>query len=152
MRSVLLGGAIGLFAAVTAVRAGDDALAAFDSELAASGRAIYQQHCATCHGARGEGAPAWRKRDVRGELPPPAHDPQGHTWRHSDAMLYRVIMQGWRDPFNKTERLTMPAFAGTLTPQEVSSVIAYLKTLWMPEQRQFQREESQRQLLPSAAR
>jgi len=152
MRSVLLGGAIGLFAAITAVRAGDDAPTAIDSELAASGRAVYRQHCADCHGARGEGARAWRQRDAHGELPAPPHDSQGHTWRHSDPMLDRIVAQGWRDPFNKTERLSMPAFAGTLTPQEIRSIIAYLKTLWTPEQRQFQREESQRQSLSPAAR
>lgn len=152
MHSALLGDAIGLFATVTAARAGDVAPAAINSEFAVSGRAIYQQHCAVCHGARGEGAPAWRNRDALGELPAPPHDPQGHTWRHSDAMLSRMILQGWRDPFNRTERLTMPAFAGTLTPQEIRSVIAYFKTLWTPEQRKFQREESQRQSLSPTAR
>jgi len=63
-----------------------------------------------------------------------------------------MTMEGWRDPFNKTGLLTMPAFAGTLAPQEIRLVIAYLKTLWTPEQRQFQREESQRQPLSPAAR
>jgi len=141
-----------LTASIAPALAGGDALAAIDSELAASGRAIFQQHCAACHGARGEGAPEWRQRDAHGELPAPPHDAQGHAWRHSDAMLDRMIMEGWRDPFNKTGRLTMPAFAGTLAPQEIHSVIAYLKTLWTPEQRQFQREESQRQPLSPAAR
>lgn len=64
-------------------------------------------------------------------------------------MLYRMISEGWRDPFNKTERLTMPPFKDILTPHEIEAVIAYLKTLWTAEQRQFQREESQDQPFPS---
>ena len=141
-----------LTAGIAPARAGDDTPATIESELIASGRTIFQQHCAACHGARGEGAPEWRQRDAHGELPAPPHDAQGHAWRHSDTMLYRMIMEGWRDLFNKTGRLTMPGFAGSLAPQEIHSVIAYLKTLWTPEQRLFQREESHRQSLQPAAR
>lgn len=53
-----------------------------------------------------------------------------------------MISQGWRDPFNKTERLTMPAFEKVLTPQEIAAVISYLKSHWTQEQRQFQQQES----------
>lgn len=80
-------------------------------------------------------------------MPPPPHGPQGHTWKHADAMLYRIISNGWRDPFNKTDRLTMPAFKDTLSPEEIRSVVTYLKTLWTPKQRRFQREESEGQPL-----
>jgi len=152
MRSLVSAACIVLAAGVAPARASDNTPVAPNSEQVASGRAIYQEYCASCHGANGEGAPAWRRRDANGELPPPPHDAQGHTWRHSDAMLARMIWQGWRDPFNKTERLTMPAFTGTIASQEVRSVIAYLKTLWTPEQQQFQREESQRQSFAPAAR
>ncbi|HEX9811808.1 MAG TPA: c-type cytochrome [Burkholderiales bacterium] len=151
MRSLVSVACIVLAAGVAPAHAGNDTPVAPNSEQAASGRAIYQTYCASCHGANGEGAPAWRERDARGELPPPPHDAQGHAWRHSDAMLSRMILHGWRDPFNKTERVTMPAFTGTIAPQEVRFVIAYLKTLWTPEQRQFQREESQRQSFAPAA-
>ena len=112
------------------------------SDLAKVGRMVYQQHCATCHGRAAEGAPNWKKQDARGELPPPPHGPEGHTWRHADRMLRRMINQGWRDPFNKTQRLTMPAFETILTPKEVDSVITYLKTFWTPKQKQFQQQEN----------
>jgi len=39
---------------------------------------------------------------------------------------------GWRDPYNKTQRLTMPAFGQTLAPGEIHDVIEYLKTMWTP--------------------
>lgn len=114
----------------------------------ADGRAIYRQSCASCHGARGQGAPNWQRPDAQGELPAPPHDRTGHTWKHSDGMLYRLVQDGWRDPFNKTQRLTMPAFKGQLTRDETISVIAYLKTLWTPRERKLQREESAQQPFP----
>tara|TARA_R110002167_G_scaffold366367_3_gene595488 strand:+ start:11223 stop:11651 length:429 start_codon:yes stop_codon:yes gene_type:complete len=121
-----------------------------NSALIDSGYSVYQQHCTACHGATAEGAANWKKPNDQGELPPPPHDPKGHTWRHSDAMLRRMIIQGWRDPFNKTQRLTMPALETVLSPKEIDSVIAYLKTLWTPKQRQFQQQESRlRSTVPS---
>lgn len=116
--------------------------------LAKAGRVVYQRSCASCHGARGEGAPAWQRPDRQGELPAPPHDSEGHTWKHSDGMLYRIVQQGWRDPFNKTQRLTMPAFQGQLSRRETIAVISYLKTLWTPEQRRFQKRESAHQPFP----
>ncbi len=113
-----------------------------------AGRRIYQAQCAACHGARGQGQPGWEGLNAAGEKPAPPHDRTGHTWKHSDAMLYRVVAEGWRDPFNKTQRLTMPAFGQTLTPQQIRDVVQYLKTLWTPQQRAFQQEESRKAPFP----
>jgi len=148
-RDIVFCAAAGLmvFAALAHAAAADSSS---DQARITTGRLIYQQHCAACHGARAEGQPGWQKRDAQGELPPPPHGPKGHTWKHSDAMLYRIIRDGWRDPFNKTQRLTMPAFGQTLAPDEIQAVVAYLKTLWTPRQRRFQREESRNQPAPSA--
>ena len=132
---------------VSIVRAADEA-PALDSERVESGRAIYGQHCASCHGANAQGAPGWQERDEHGELPAPPHNTEGHTWRHSDAMLYEMVSKGWRDPFNKTKRLTMPAFSEALSPEQIRAVILYLKTLWTSAQRDFQSEESRNQPSP----
>jgi mono/diheme cytochrome c family protein len=137
MRSMLLAGvlvAIAHLAHASGQGAGEQRIEA--------GRRVYQAQCAQCHGIRAEGQPGWERVDAHGELPAPPHDRTGHTWKHSDAMLYRIVASGWRDPFNKTERLTMPPFAGALRPEEIRDVIEYLKTLWTPRQRAFQREES----------
>ena len=107
-------------------------------------RMVYQQHCAACHGQHGEGAPNWRRPNQLGELPAPPHDSEGHTWRHADAELYRMVSKGWRDPFNKTQRLTMPAFETVLSPTEIWAVIAYLKTMWTPTQRAYQEKKTKR--------
>ena len=114
-----------------------------------TGQGIYRQNCASCHGAKAEGAPDWKKPDENGELPAPPHDATGHTWRHSDAELFEMVAKGWRDPFNKTDRLTMPPFEEQLSEQEMRDVIAYLKTLWSDEQRQFQKEESMGRASPA---
>ncbi len=117
-----------------------------------AGRAIYRQNCASCHGIHGEGAPNWERPDALGEMPPPPHNASGHTWKHGDGMLYRLVHDGWRDPFNKTNRLTMPSFGTQLTPLEIRSVIGYIKTMWTPEQSAFQRTESRREPFPPEAR
>ena len=91
-----------------------------------------------------EGAANWKIQNEYGELPAPPHNKEGHTWRHSDNMLQRMIKQGWRDPFNKTKRLTMPAFENALSPKEVDAVIAYMKTFWTPVQVDYQKKENLR--------
>src|SRR5581483_3822611 len=89
MRSALLASAMVFAGVAVTAHAAKEALPPLDPALAAQGRSIY--------------AP---------------HGPQGHTWKHSDAMLYRIVREGWRDPFNKTKRLTMPAFRDVLSPRE----------------------------------
>jgi mono/diheme cytochrome c family protein len=148
VRRLAAGGLIGA-AVLSACQAGEEGPPPLHPEIVALGSQIYGQNCASCHGAQGEGSSNWQVPNELGELPPPPHGPEGHTWKHSDAMLYRIISQGWRDPFNKTDRLTMPAFGGVLSPSEIRAVITYLKTLWTPEQREFQREESRDEPFPS---
>jgi len=120
-----------------------------DPGQVARGRGVYIQHCASCHGADAQGAPDWQQPDARGDLPPPPHDDTGHTWRHADAQLTEIIRGGLRDQFNKTPELTMPPFpTDQLSEREISDVIAYFKSLWSPEHRQFQEEQNRRPPIP----
>ncbi len=148
MRSAAVQVALALSLAASAVHADDNLLGV---RRIATGQAIYAVNCASCHGSRGEAAPGWDHTDASGEMPPPPHDREGHTWKHSDAMLYRIVANGWREPFNKTHRLTMPAFAGVLSPSEMRDVVTYLKTLWTPVQQRFQLEESEHAPFPTGA-
>lgn len=139
------------------VLAGATALAhaggpAGDAQRIEAGRQVYAAQCASCHGPRGEGQPNWEQPNAAGDLPAPPHGREGHTWKHSDAMLYRIVENGWRDPYNKSRTLTMPAFGGSLSAREIQDVIDYLKTMWTPEQRQFQREESRHAPFPAQPR
>lgn len=140
--------AAGLVGLLVACGSGEKGPPAPEPETVALGRQVYQQYCAACHGPGGEGQPNWQVPNAQGELPAPPHDSTGHTWKHSDAMLYRIVLQGWRDPFNRTDRLTMPAFGEVLSPTELRAVIAYLRTLWTEEQRRFQWEESKDEPFP----
>jgi mono/diheme cytochrome c family protein len=123
-----------------------------DTPRLEEGERIYRQYCAGCHGIEGEGMPNWERPNAQNELPAPPHGPEGHTWKHSDAMLYRIISEGWRDPWNKTERLTMPAFKDVLTPAEIRAVVDYIKTFWTLEQRRHQVEESEDAPFPTPSK
>jgi len=133
------------FAALVAFGIAAQTRPAGEADPSRLGARLYAEHCAACHGAAGEGAPDWKRPNELGELPAPPHGPAGHTWRHSDAVLRRMIAAGWRDPFNKTSRLTMPAFEAVLTEGEIDAVIEYLKTLWTPEQRRYQANEDRKE-------
>lgn len=147
-RALGVTGIAGAAALIAACTGRDEAPPEPDAEAVALGRAVYAGHCAACHGPAGEGAADWRTPNELGELPAPPHDSTGHTWKHADAMLYHIVRQGWRDPFNRTDRLTMPAYEEILSPEETRAVIIYLKTLWTPQQRAFQREESHDEPFP----
>ena len=112
-----------------------------DSATARLGRTIYQTRCASCHGARGEATPTWKRPDARGDYPPPPHDSSGHTWHHADGLLYRIVATGVTDTTSRRPS-RMPAFGATLAPAEIRAVLTYLKTLWTPAQRRRQREAS----------
>ena len=92
-----------------------------------TGSQIFASTCAVCHGAEGEGADDWMVRDEDGRLPPPPLNGDGHTWHHSDGVLYRIVSEGGAGiGFGSN----MPGFKGQLTREEIIAVIEYVKTLW----------------------
>lgn len=98
----------------------------------AVGRAIYRQHCASCHGANLEGQPNWQRRMPNGRLPAPPHDRTGHTWEHPDETLFKVTKQGVK-PFVSPEYETdMRGFGDVLSDEEIWAVIAFIKSSWPP--------------------
>ena len=149
--SVLLVGACGpLAASQPAVRLSPTPISVptLDTGQVSRGREVYAQHCAGCHGANAQGAPNWQQPNARGNLPPPPHDDAGHTWRHSDQQLAQIVRDGLRDQFNKTPELTMPPFEQQLDNRAIDDVIAYFKSLWSTEHRQFQEEQNRRTPIP----
>ncbi len=147
MRNLVVGTMAAAFGHVL-IAGTDNEMRPPDPALVDTGRTVYRQYCASCHGANAQGAPNWQQRDEHGELPAPPHDAQGHTWRHSDAQLFEMVSKGLRDPFNKTRRLTMPPFGDRLSQRQIIAVITFLKTLWTPKQSRFQVEESQHNRFP----
>jgi mono/diheme cytochrome c family protein len=102
------------------------------------GRQVYQQNCAVCHGIRGEGQPDWRIKGPDDRYPPPPHDSTGHTWHHSDGLLFRIVKKGGASLNIPGFQSGMPAFEDRLSDEETQAVINYLKTFWGPQEREFQ--------------
>lgn len=97
------------------------------------GEALYAETCAACHGANLEGQPNWRSPGPDGILPAPPHDDTGHTWHHSDAVLFNYTALGGEEvmaqmglAFNSG----MPGFAGSLSPQEIWNILTYIQSTW----------------------
>ncbi|QID16832.1 cytochrome c [Nitrogeniibacter mangrovi] len=97
----------------------------------ARGHALYDAHCASCHGADLTGQPDWRRRKADGRLPAPPHDASGHTWHHPMDMLFAMTRNGLVPPLAPAGYQTdMPAFAGTLSDDEIRDVLAYIESTW----------------------
>jgi mono/diheme cytochrome c family protein len=97
----------------------------------AQGRALYQRQCASCHGADLSGQPDWRQRKADGRLPAPPHDATGHTWHHPMSMLFDMTKHGLVPPLAPEGYVSdMPAFAGTLSDDEIRDVLAYIESTW----------------------
>ena len=102
--------------------------------LVARGTAVYAQHCASCHGAKLEGQPDWRKRLPNGRLPAPPHDATGHTWHHSDKQLFDMTKNGTAGlmPGYETD---MPAYKDILGDSDISAVLSFIESTWPPDVR-----------------
>jgi len=102
-----------------------------NAELVDSGRQVYADYCAACHGANLEGEPNWRIRKPDGLLPAPPHDETGHTWHHSDKQLFQMTKIGAaaliQDP---TYQTAMPIYDGVLSDREIIAVLSYIKSTW----------------------
>jgi len=136
-RGLWIGSALALFlttALVVVWRSHRDAgpVDAVDPRLIATGKAVYDQHCASCHGAHLEGQPNWTERKANGRLPAPPHDESGHTWHHPDDQLFGMVKNGLTPYAGKDYQSDMPAFAGQLSDQEIRAVMAFIESTWPP--------------------
>lgn len=129
--------------AIAVIAAGGVLLLANDSGVTSFelGRRVYAENCASCHGPNGEGgnpsAPLSTNAD--GKFPAPPHDRMGHTWHHPDDQLKKIIINGSSYDDFVSE---MPAFTDRLSEAEIDAVLAYIKTWWDEDQREFQAEVS----------
>ncbi|MBI2867614.1 MAG: cytochrome c [Chloroflexi bacterium] len=90
------------------------------------GRALYKKNCVSCHG----GATGGRLEDI-----PPKHNANGHTWHHPHQQLALNILDGFQRGGGV---LPMPSFRGDMSQEDVDAVLAYIKTWWTDQQRDFQ--------------
>jgi len=99
-----------------------------DPVRVARGAEVYRANCASCHGARGEGAPNWQRPGPDGKYPAPPLDGSAHAWHHPHAALKTTIREG-------TVRLggSMPAWKDKLADRDIDAVIAWMQSLWPEE-------------------
>ena len=111
---------------------------ASDSRMVAAGAVVYQQNCASCHGANLEGQANWRVRQPDGILLAPPHDATGHTWHHPDDLLFKITKSGTDAVIPGPYPSNMPGFADVLDDGDIWAVLAYIKSTWPPEIREAQ--------------
>jgi mono/diheme cytochrome c family protein len=115
-----------------------------NAQLVSQGRLVYNQRCASCHGANLEGQPNWQDELPEGGRPAPPHDETGHTWHHADALLFEIVQKGPEASPLPGYVYRMPAFGDTLSDDEIWAVLAYIKSTW-PAEIQAAQEEVNRQ-------
>ena len=105
-----------------------------NSQTVARGSLLYALQCASCHGANLEGVPDWKKPLPDGSFPAPPHDSSGHTWHHPDTVLLGVIANGG----NPESHSTRPAFKDKLNTEEMNAILAFFKSKWGRDEREYQ--------------
>jgi mono/diheme cytochrome c family protein len=113
-----------------------------NGEQVATGRTLYAEHCASCHGASLEGQPDWRTRKADGRMPAPPHDASGHTWHHPDETLFAITRDGLAKHAPPGYQTDMPGFGGTLSDEQIRAVLAFIKSTWPSEVRARQETAS----------
>ena len=115
-----------------------------------AGAVIYVENCAGCHGAALEGAENWQDGTDDGTYLPPPHDDSGHTWHHSDKVLFEYVKLGGEELFKDYPDIisAMPGYGDQLTDEEIWATLAFIKDSWSEESRETQKTSSQYDPLP----
>ena len=100
----------------------------YSSDQLAKGEQLFQQKCASCHGANAELTIDWKKTDANGKYPPPPLNGTAHAWHHSLQQLSETIQRG-----GILLGGIMPAFRSELSDADIDAVISYFQSKW-PEQ------------------
>lgn len=98
---------------------------AADPAVLARGEALFQKHCAACHGDRAQGAFAWERPGPDGKYPPPPLNGTAHDWHHPRAQLQRTIREGTLHIGG-----SMPPWRATLSDADIDTVVTWFQSLW----------------------
>lgn len=143
MRQVLIGLAIFLILLAGCSTADELASQEGAAEQLTLGEDVYAANCASCHGANLEGPADWKTRNDDGSFRSPPHDETGHTWHHDDGYLLERVRYGTAvlAP-DLQDKSSMPAYEDILTDEEITAVLAYIKSQWPDDIRQMQEERT----------
>lgn len=109
------------------------------------GAEIYADNCASCHGVKLEGQPNWKRLLPSGRLPAPPHNASGHTWHHPDQVLFRITKEGSAAVVGGGYESDMTGFGGTLSDDEIRTVLDFIKSTWPEREQNHQAEMSRRE-------
>ena len=102
-----------------------------DAAKVALGEKLYTENCAVCHGAKLEGQPNWREKLPNGRMPAPPHDESGHTWHHTDEVLFGITKYGvsprYAPPGYQSDML---AFGSKLSDDDIWAVLSFIENHW----------------------
>lgn len=104
-----------------------------DAAAVETGRTLYAQHCASCHGDSLEGEPDWQMPKDDGLRRAPPHDETGHTWHHPDTQLFDLTKHGLTAVLARRGMdyaSDMPGFGDILSDEEILATLAYIKSTW----------------------
>ena len=108
-----------------------------DQVVITEGRAVYVEHCASCHGKNLEGQPNWRSPGPDGKMPAPPHDHSGHTWHHADKLLFDLTKYGLKKLVGGNIETEMPVYDGVLSDQQIIAVLSFIKSTWPSDLREY---------------
>ena len=89
--------------------------------VAADGKEIYADNCMICHKDTGKGGPV----TIKGKKLKPADLTADKLKKHTDEKLFEHVSDGVPDE-------GMPSFKDKLTDDQIKAVVAYVRTLQMP--------------------
>jgi len=110
------------------------------------GEPLYLENCASCHGENLEGQPNWRTQNDDGTLPAPPHDDSGHTWHHSDKLLFEYTKLGGEATMAKRGldfKSGMPGHLDTLSDDQIWDILTFIKSRWSQDSLDVQRQRSE---------
>ena len=115
-----------------------------DRKIVALGKNIYRENCASCHGDNLQGEANWQTPDTEGYLPAPPHDETGHTWHHTDDVLFGLTKFGIAKSANlENHKSNMPAYEEILSDEEIIAVLSFIKSTWPDEVKKVHNERNQ---------
>lgn len=101
----------------------------FDDAALARGVALYQEHCAQCHGPEAQGHPDWNTPSDGSFIAAPPLDGTGNDGGRSKQELVATIKRG----ASRNGVPVMPGWQGRLTDEEVESILQWLQSMWPPD-------------------